>query len=78
MAGAKIASITDAKPEIWSQPDKFKAAERAILEIQKPAQAAKSGDEKAMRSAAGEFGKSCKFCHDDFTRSSARVSGPIP
>ena len=65
--GAKIASFTDAKPEIWSQPDKFKAAyDKAGQEIAKLAQAARSGDEKAMKAAAGEVGKACKGCHDDF------------
>ena len=65
--GAKIASFTDAKPEIWSEPDKFKAAyDKAGQEIAKLAQAAKSGDEKAMKAAAGEVGKACKACHDDF------------
>lgn len=65
--GAKIAPFTDAKPEIWAQQDKFKAAaERAGQQISALAQAARSGDEKAMRAAAGEVGKSCKACHDDF------------
>jgi cytochrome c556 len=64
---SKIASFTAAKPEIWSQMDKFKAAaQRAGEQISNLARAAKSGDEKAMRSAAGEVGKSCKACHDDF------------
>jgi cytochrome c556 len=67
VAGARIASFTDAKPEIWAQPDKFKAAaERATQQIGSLAQAARSGDEKAMRAAAGEVAKSCKACHDDF------------
>lgn len=65
--GAKIATFTDAKPEIWSQQDKFKAAaERAGKEISALVHASRSGDEKAMRAAAGEVGKSCKACHDDF------------
>jgi cytochrome c556 len=67
VAGAKIASFTDAKPEIWAQPEKFKAAaERATQRVASLAQAARSGDEKAMRSAAGELAQSCKACHDDF------------
>jgi cytochrome c556 len=64
---SKIASFTAAKSEIWSQQDKFKEkAQRAGEQISKLAQAAKSGDEGAMKSAAGEVGKSCKACHDDF------------
>lgn len=67
VAGAKIASFTDARPEIWSMPDAFKAAyERASQAVKGLAEAAKSGDEKAMRAAAGDLGKSCKGCHDDF------------
>jgi cytochrome c556 len=65
--GSKIAGFTAAKPEIWAKPDRFKtAAERATQQIASLAQAARSGDEKAMRAAAGEVGKSCKACHDDF------------
>jgi cytochrome c556 len=65
--GSKIASFTAAKPEIWQQQDKFKAAaEQAGQAISKLAQVARSGDEKAMRAAAGEVAKSCKACHDDF------------
>jgi cytochrome c556 len=67
VAGAKIASFTDAKAEIWSKPADFKAAyERATQRVKGLADAAKGGDEKAMRAAAGELGKGCKACHDDF------------
>lgn len=65
--GSKIAEYTKAKEEIWSEPDKFKrAAEHAGEAIGKLAQAARSGDEGAMKSAAGNVGKACKACHDDF------------
>lgn len=67
VAGAKIAGFTDAKADIWSQPDKFKAAfDKNGEEVGKLAAAARSGDEKAMKAAAGEVGKACKACHDDF------------
>jgi cytochrome c556 len=67
VTGAKIATFSDARPEIWSQPDKFRvAAERASQQVGLLAQAARSGDEVAMRAAAGEVGKSCKACHDEF------------
>ena len=67
VAGSKIAAFTDAKLEIWSQPEKFKAAaERASQQVANLAQAARTSDEAAMRSAAGELGKSCKACHDEF------------
>jgi cytochrome c556 len=65
--GSKIAEYTKAKSEIWSEPAKFKkAAEHANEAIGKLAQAARSGDEDAMKSAAGNVGKACKGCHDDF------------
>jgi len=65
--GSGIAEYTNAKPEIWTEPAKFKkAAEHANEAIMKLAQAARSGDEDAMKSAAGSVGKACKACHDDF------------
>jgi cytochrome c556 len=65
--GSKIADYTNAKSEIWSEPAKFKkAAEHANEAIMKLARAARSGDEEAMKSAAGGVGKACKGCHDDF------------
>ena len=67
VAGAKIAGFTDAKGEIWSQPDKFKAAfDKNTEAIGKLAAAARSGDEKTMKAAAGDVGKACGGCHDDF------------
>lgn len=65
--GSGIAEYTKAKPEIWSEPAKFKkAAKHASEAIAKLARAARSGDESAMKSAAGGVGKACKGCHDDF------------
>jgi len=65
--GSKIAGFTRAKPEIWSDASKFKQAkERADEAFAKLAQAARSGDEGSMKAAAGEVGKACKNCHDDF------------
>ena len=65
--GSLIAGFTHAKADIWSKPEKFKkAAEHASEAIDKLAQATRSGDEGAMKSAAGGVGKACKGCHDDF------------
>jgi cytochrome c556 len=65
--GSKIAGFTRAKPEIWSEPDKFKERQQGLTEaVGKLAAAAKSGDEGAMKAAAGSVGKACKACHDDF------------
>jgi cytochrome c556 len=67
VAGAKIAGFTDVKAEVWSNPDKFKAAfDKETQEIGKLAAAARAGDEKAMKAAAGDVGKACGGCHDDF------------
>ena len=65
--GSKIAGFTRAEPAIWSQPDKFKMAQETLTQaLGKLAAAAKSGDEGAMKAAAGGVGKACKGCHDDF------------
>jgi cytochrome c556 len=65
--GSKIAGFTRAEPAIWSQPDKFKMAQETLTQaLDKLAAAAKSGDESAMKAAAGGVGKACKSCHDDF------------
>ncbi len=67
--GSKIAGFTDVRPEIWSQPDKFKSAfDKAGGAIAELAKAARSGDEKAMKTAAGALGKTCGGCHDDFRK----------
>lgn len=69
VAGSKLASFTDARAEIWSQADKFKAAmDKAGQEIANLAKAARSGDEAAMKAAAGAVGKTCGGCHDDFRK----------
>lgn len=65
--GSMIAGFTHAKPEIWSNAAKFKEAQDHAREaIGKLAQAARSGDEGAMKAAVGDVGKACKGCHDDF------------
>ncbi|MEO6717715.1 MAG: cytochrome c [Novosphingobium sp.] len=58
---------TAAKPEIWSQPGRFRqsqdafSAQAAALE---PAVA--SGNLAVMRTAARSLGAACKGCHDQF------------
>ena len=67
VAGAKIASFTDVTAEAFSKGDAFKKAfETNTQAIGKLAAAARAGDEGAMKSAAGDVGKACKGCHDDF------------
>lgn len=56
-----------AKPEVWKEPAKFKAAaEKMQGEVAKLDAAAKSGSLDAIKAAAGAVGQSCKACHDDF------------
>jgi cytochrome c556 len=56
-----------ARPEIWKEPAKFKAAsEKMIGEVAKLETAAKSGNLDAIKTAAGAVGGACKGCHDDF------------
>ena len=56
-----------AKPEIWSNNAKFRAAaEKMQGEMVKLEAAAKSGNFDAVKAAAGGVGGACKGCHDDF------------
>ncbi|MFT3954590.1 MAG: cytochrome c [Piscinibacter sp.] len=60
---------TRAKPEIWSEADKFRAAaSRMQDEMVKLNAAAKGSNLDALKSAAGEVGKACKGCHDEYRR----------
>jgi cytochrome c556 len=68
-ARTKDEKNTKAKPEIYSQPEKFKeAADRLQAETAKLAAAAKAGDQNAVRTAFGNVAKACNSCHDDFRR----------
>ena len=56
-----------AKPEIWKESAKFKAAsEKMVGEMAKLDVAAKGGNLDAIKAAVGAVGSSCKACHDDF------------
>jgi cytochrome c556 len=60
---------TRAKAEIWTERDKFNAAATKMQEeMAKLNTAAKSGDQAAMRTAAGAVGQACKGCHDTYRR----------
>lgn len=58
-----------AKPEVWSDNAKFKAAadkmQLAIADLNKAAQ---SGDQESVKKAFGAAGATCKGCHDDFKK----------
>ena len=56
-----------AKPEVWKEPAKFRAAaDKMQGEVAKLDAAAKTGSLDAIKTAAGAVGQSCKACHDDF------------
>ena len=56
-----------AKPEIWKEAAKFKAAgEKMQGEVAKLDAATKAGNLDAIKVAVGAVGSSCKACHDDF------------
>lgn len=58
---------TRARPEIWKEQAKFKAAaEKMQGEVAKLEAAAKSGSLDAIKTAVSGTGGSCKGCHDDF------------
>jgi cytochrome c556 len=58
-----------AKPEIWKEQDKFKAAaEKMQGEVAKLHAATRSGNLDQIKTAFGATGQSCKACHDDFRK----------
>ena len=58
---------TKAKPEIWTENDKFKAGAVKMQEdVAKLNVAAKSGNFDQVKAAFGEAAKTCKACHDDY------------
>ena len=60
---------TRAKPDIWQQPEKFKAGVKAFQDASvQLVQAAESGDMGAIGDALGGVGKSCGGCHKPFRK----------
>jgi cytochrome c556 len=65
--GTDKGAPTKARPEIWTDGTKFKAAgDNAIKATAALAQAAAAGNMDTIKAAFGEVGKACKGCHDDF------------
>lgn len=66
-AGNEKGAPTKADMKIWSEGAKFKeASEKSQKAVATLASTVKGGDEKAIKAAIGDVGKSCKGCHDDF------------
>lgn len=58
---------TAALPAIWNEPAKFKEAqERLQHAVSALVAATKGGNEGAIKAAAGDVGKSCGGCHQNF------------
>lgn len=60
---------TRAKPEIWTEMDKFRAAAGKMQdEMVKLNVAAKSGNLDSIKAAFGPTGQACKGCHDTYRK----------
>lgn len=60
---------TKAKPEIWTEQDKFKAAAVRMQDaMEKLNVAAKAGNADALKPAVGAVGQACKGCHDSYRK----------
>lgn len=65
--GSDQGAPTKAKPEIWTEPAKFKQYQTDLqAETAKLVAAAKSGDMGLIKLAFNDLAKACKNCHDDF------------
>jgi cytochrome c556 len=60
---------TRAKPEIWTEKDKFAAAvAKSQSDVDKLVAAGKTGNLDQIKAAAGAVGQSCKACHDAYQK----------
>jgi cytochrome c556 len=60
---------TRAKPEIWAEMDKFKAAASTMQdEMAKLNAATKTGSLDAIKAQFGKVGQACKACHDNYRK----------
>ncbi|WP_395337347.1 cytochrome c [Novosphingobium sp. BL-8H] len=66
-SGPQSGAKTRAKPEIWLQAAKFKAAQDAFAKAADDFQRVSGGkDVAAIRAGAQKLGGTCKSCHDAF------------
>jgi cytochrome c556 len=67
--GTDKVADTHAKPEVWTETDKFKAAgQKSQEEAAKLAAVAKGGKLDEIKAQFGATAKTCKACHDDFRK----------
>lgn len=60
---------TQAKPEIWTEPAKFREkASRSQEDVIKLNAAAKTGNLEAIKTAVGSVAQSCTACHDAYRK----------
>lgn len=58
-----------ARPEVWSEKEKFAAAvAKSQEDVLKLAAAGKTGNQDQIKAAIAAVGSSCKGCHDAFRR----------
>ena len=68
-AGSESGAPTEAKPEIWKNPDEFGRMMRDLQDKTRAlSAAAKGGDQAAAKAALGAAGQTCKACHDKYKR----------
>lgn len=66
-SGTEVGVKTAAKPEIWSDPSEFSAAQKNFAEVAaKFAQTANGGDVEVIKAQIGSMGQACKRCHDKY------------
>ncbi len=60
---------TSARPEIWSQREKFSASAQKLQDASvRLLEAAKTGKVDALKPAFSATAQACKSCHDDFRK----------
>jgi cytochrome c556 len=65
--GSDKGAETDAKAEIWSNPDDFKAKIDDFIEQSRQlAEVSRGGDEAKMKDQFKKVGGTCKACHDKY------------
>ncbi|MCC7220322.1 MAG: cytochrome c [Candidatus Contendobacter sp.] len=68
-SGPDAVKDTEAKPEIWTNPDKFKTAMSNFQqESAKLAEVAKAGKEADIKMQFGKTAETCKACHKEFKK----------